>query len=209
MRNIKRLNSILAIPILSVVLFTGALSIPGFTSQSNEVIDDSIQDFTFGLIQLSSATHITETYASITSSNVSYLVPGLDLLQFDITASGTIPSEPDAYINATLGFGYAWLDSIEFPSNAVSATIHPQLNDGNLVPEIWHVHSIVVNSDGCISEMNELPGGVMTNGQTISATTTESISPVNMINFQSAISFEIVTDSTTCPAPLSGLKMVT
>jgi len=44
------------IAILSVILFTGVLSILGFSSQSNEIIDDPIEKFTFGIVQLSSAT---------------------------------------------------------------------------------------------------------------------------------------------------------
>ena len=53
MGKVPRLNFI---QIFSVILFTGALSISGFSSQQNEIIDDSIQDFTFELVQLSYAT---------------------------------------------------------------------------------------------------------------------------------------------------------
>lgn len=202
----KRPYGILGILILSVILFTGALSTPSFTSQSNEIIDDSIEEFTFGFVQLSSAAHITETYATTSSSNTSSEPP--DILLLEITTSGTIPQQPDAYINSVLGFGYAWLDSTTFPSSATSATIHPQLDDGYMIPNNWHTHNMVIDANGCISQLNELAAGVMVNGQTISVITTEGFSAVDTSNLQSAISFEIVNDSTTCPAPLSGLKVV-
>lgn len=192
----KRKSVVYSMPFLTVLVI--------ISLSSNQ---DFIQEFTFGLVQFSSATHMAATYANVTSTNISSLPPG-DILKLDLTASGTIPQEPDAYINSVLGFGYGWLDSTTFPSNAVTATIHPQLNDGNLVPNMWHTHSIVVNSDGCISELNQLPGGVIINGQTISVITPGATSPVNATNFQSAISFETVMDSTTCPSPMSGLKAV-
>ena len=57
----RLLGSVYGVSILSVILFAGTLSITGFSSQPNEVINDTIQGFTFGSIQFASATHVADS----------------------------------------------------------------------------------------------------------------------------------------------------
>jgi len=193
--------------LFSLILFTGVLSIPGFSSQSNEVIDDSIEQLSFDLIQLSFATHSTEAYANVTASNVTPYISGDAMTNFEVTAQDTIPNTPDPYINSIEAFGYAWLDSASFPANAVVSTIHPLMNDSFAAPHAWHTHDVVLNADGCVSTLDSLESLITIENNVILTLAVEP-SVVTSSNFQSASSFEFVTDTTTCPAPLNGLRMV-
>ena len=144
----KRLFSIFTISILSVVLFTGALSIPGFTSQSNQVINDSNQKFTFGLIQYSfGASH--PSYSDVTGYTSS-LELGFDGTNYSTAFNGTvtttanIPQSPDSYINSTLAFGYTWTLTTD-PMQAAIAMIHVSGVDPSS-PSVWHTHTATIES---------------------------------------------------------------
>jgi len=56
--------------LITVVTIFGVSGLPGLNSSSNEIIDDSIQEFTFGLVQLSSAaSHVNTCSGNGTESD--------------------------------------------------------------------------------------------------------------------------------------------
>jgi len=108
-----QLNSIVGITILSVVLFTGVFSIPGFSSHSNEVIDDSIEDFTFGFVQLSSATFMINADivpSGFTKTDVDTNANNFMNAGETINFSFTVPAEADAEsaVGTYNGQGLTW-----------------------------------------------------------------------------------------------------
>jgi len=153
-----------------------------------------------------SATHITQSYGTVTASSVTPYILG-ENISFEVTTQGTIPLTPDAYISSTLAFGYAWLDSTSFPADAVAATIHPAMTDTSPDPNVWHTHNVTLDANGCVTSMPDLQSVFGTNDNFMPVNAMES-TVVTPSTFQSTSSFEFVTDTTTCPAPLNGLRMV-
>jgi len=112
----KRLKSICGTSVLFVALFTGILSISGFSSPSNEIIDDSIQEFTFGLVQLSSATHETG-HPSGSLSNVTP-ADGADVNSGQIEGDATIDNNPG---DGDLGAATIRVELRDFTSSVVTS----------------------------------------------------------------------------------------
>jgi len=195
-----------AVGLFSLILFTGVLSIPGFSSQPNEIIDDFFEQFSFDLIQLTFATTHTPAYSNVTSSSVSVEPPG-DFMRFEAITAGTVPDSLDSYINSTQSFGYAWLDSVSFPANAVVSVMHSSENDSASQQLSWHGHNYQLDSNGCLSVVEDASYFVSQNDNVMTMYTVGAIN-VNQSTFQSTSSFELVLDSTNCPAPLNGLKLV-
>jgi len=116
----KQLNGIFRITILSVVLFTGALSTPSFTSQSNEIIDDSIEEFTFGLVQLSSAANHARTSVSY-AGGPTPPIPPFEAALFTTEASG--PCSITALNGVGLQFATFSTSLQEFPTETTSFVV--------------------------------------------------------------------------------------
>ena len=164
-----------------------------------------------GIILLFSSSSFAQVsspaYTNVTASHVMISPPG-DLLNFEITTEAEIPHAADSYIDNTLAFGYAWLDSILFPTNGVVATLHPNMTDASEYPNLWHLHEINVDQDGCVTALEELPAAHSLKENIISIYVSGSLVSISPSTFQSGTSFQFITNNTACPAPLSGLVLV-
>jgi len=146
----SKVYSVYGIALFSAILFTGILPIPGFLSQSNEIIDDSIQEFTFGLIQLSSATFLDgiSVITSITSvetdtnGNSGVLNPG-DSIDFTllVPASADVVSVSGSYNSVLLSWS---------------------TNDGG---ETWTATYTVVEGHSDISTPTQISGVTVTDDE--------------------------------------------
>ena len=174
---------------------------------TGSLIAISILSINFLLILPTAAQVSPPAYTNVATSNVVTSPPG-DLLNFEISAEAAIPEEADAYITNTLAFGYAWFDSISYPTNGVVATLHPSMTDTSEYPNLWHTHDINVDLDGCVTSLQELPASHSIRGNVFSIYVGGSTVSVSPSTFQLGSSFELITDTASCPAPLSGLMLV-
>jgi len=135
--------------LFSFILLTGSVFAFNFDNTIENISDDSIPEFSFGVIQLASATNHTPTYADVTGFT-STLVPGFDGTNYStafdgtVTTSANIPQSPDSYISSTLAFGYAWTlqtDTI----HAAIAMIHVSGVDPS-GSSVWHTHTATLDS---------------------------------------------------------------
>jgi len=106
--------------LLTVVTILGVSGVPGLNSSSNEIIDDSIQEFTFGLVQLSSATHVTPPtiFLNILDdsgfSDTDKITKTTELRLFGTTAAGTTVRVFDDTGGGAVFIGNADIDSVNW-----------------------------------------------------------------------------------------------
>ena len=150
---------------------------------------------------------MTETYVHVTESSVTPTFPN-DMENFEITTLETIPQSSDSYIQSIELFGYAWLNSTSYPADAVVATIHPSYDDNYEYPELWHTHTISVNQNGCVVDMQEINSFALPEDNVLSIYVSNSEATVSSTTFQSGNAFQLSVNTVNCPAPLSGLEMM-
>ncbi len=149
-------------------------------------------------------------YMEVTSSTES--VQNANLAKFTLTAGGTIPTSPDAFISSNIAVGYAWADLAT--GKALVAVIHPTFVDSRQEPDGWHVHTVSLTggatspNDFCVASVDSAPtAGINISGDSLEVNILQSKLPVGETpsSLSAVVGFTLQSDT----ACASGLAVLT
>ena len=112
---------------------------------------------------------------------------GTNGVRLTVTTDGSIPKQPDAFINGNAIVGVAWLDADTM--TALVATIHPVIGrDSNQRPDQWHVHTVTLSGSGasapndvCLVSVDSTPtAGINIQGSVLSINLDRSSMPAGV-----------------------------
>jgi len=128
---------------------------------------------------------------------------GTNGVRLTATTNGSIPKQPDEFIDSNAIVGIAWVDADTW--TALVATIHPVIGrDSNQRPDSWHIHTVTLDPSGaiapddvCLVSVDSTPtAGINVQGSLFSVNLDRSSLPagVDAGDFDLAVGFTVHAD---------------
>lgn len=130
-----------------------------------------------------------DTWSAAAASN--------NTVRLSVTTNGSIPKQPDGFINDNAIVGIAWADL--GTGTALVATIHPVIGrDSSQRPDQWHLHTVqlaggaTAPNDFCIVAVVTTPtAGIRVQGSTMTIDIDAGKLPVSPAAFDAAVGFTV------------------
>ena len=118
---------------------------------------------------------------------------GTNGVRLSVDTDGTIPKQPDEFVNGNAIVGFGWVDGAT--GKALVATIHPVIGrDSNQRPDSWHLHTVTLSlvdpdgdddpvptDDACIVSIDSTPtAGIQIQGDSLAVNLDRSSMPAGI-----------------------------
>ena len=145
---------------------------------------------------------------------------GTNGVRLTVSTDGSIPKQPDTFVNSNAIVGFAWVDGDT--GRALVATIHPVIGrDSNQRPDSWHLHTVTLDlsdpdgddtpDDACVVSIDSTPtAGINVQGSQFSVNLDRASMPagVGPDDIDLATGFT-VHENLDCAAPHLGVRIRT
>ena len=163
-----------------VVLLAACGDTPPTTSDTSPLLNLTAHDPHTHGVDNSVLPQSAPTYTDVSAGSATQLGGSVHL---SVTAGGSIPRFPDAFISSVAVFGYAWADLAT--GAAIVSVIHPAIGrDSNQNPDAWHTHPVQLGggtsaSSFCIVSIGGSQGGIRIQDNVMSLSVPAGSMPVS------------------------------